>query len=70
MLKLFRPGQPAEVVKCAGADGYVQELQHIFDSIRSGIAPSVVTMNDGMNAIHICEAEERSIQSKLPVEIN
>lgn len=69
MLKLFRPGQPAEVVKCAGADGYVQELQHIFDAIRTGAAPTVVTMNDGLNAIQICEAEEKSIQSKSPVQI-
>lgn len=69
MLKLFRPGQPAEVIKCSGADGYVQELQHIFDAIRSGVAPSVVTMNDGLAAIQICEAEEKSIQSKSPVQI-
>jgi predicted dehydrogenase len=70
MLKLFRPGQPAEVIKCSGADGYVQELQHIFHSIQAGIAPSVVTMNDGLAAIQICEAEEKSIQSKTPVTIS
>ena len=69
MLKLFRPGQPAEVIKCSGADGYVQELQHIFEAIQKGVAPSVVTMADGLAAIQICEAEEKSIQSKSAVEI-
>ena len=69
MLKVFRPRQPAEVINCSGADGYVQELQHIFESIQQGVPPSVVTMNDGMAAIQICEAEEKSIQSKTPIEI-
>lgn len=63
VLKLFRPGQPAETVKCPGADGYVQELEHIFNAIQSGKPPTVVTMADGLAAIQICEAEERSIKS-------
>jgi len=70
MLKLFRPGQPAEVIKCDGPDGYVQELQHIFHSIQTGVAPSVVTMKDGLAAIQICEAEDKSIQTKAPVTIS
>jgi predicted dehydrogenase len=69
VLRLFRAGQPAESVKCPGADGYVGELQHLFDCIRSGKAPSVVTMEDGLSAIEICEAEERSIHSRGISEI-
>jgi predicted dehydrogenase len=69
MLKLFRPGHPPEVIKCEGADGYVQELQHIFHSIRSGVPPTVVTMEDGLAAIQICEAEEKSIRTKAPVDL-
>ena len=64
VLKLFRAGQPAETIQCAGADGYVQELQHFFHSIQTGVAPTVVTMADGLSAIQICEAEEKSIQAK------
>jgi predicted dehydrogenase len=69
VLKLFRPGQPAESVKCPGADGYVQELQHIFAAIQTGVPPSVVTMADGLAAIEICEAEEQSIQSRSVVTL-
>jgi predicted dehydrogenase len=69
MLRLFRPGQEAETIKCAGADGYVQELQHIFNAIQTGVPPSIVTMADGLGAIEICEAEERSIQSRSVVNL-
>lgn len=68
-LKLFRPGQPVESIRCEGADGYVKELQHIFASIQTGVPPSVVTMADGLGAIEICEAEERSIHSRSVVSI-
>jgi predicted dehydrogenase len=69
ILRLFRPGQPAETVKCPGADGYVGELQHMVDAILGGKAPSVVTMEDGLTAVEICEAEERSIQTGQPVPL-
>ncbi len=70
LLRLFRPGHPAETVKCAGPDGYVGELRHIIDSIHAGKAPSIVTMEDGLGAIRICEAEEKSIASRAPVDVN
>ena len=69
VLKLFRPDQPAETVKCPGADGYVQELQHILDAIQRGKPPTVVTMADGLAAIEICEAEEKSIQTGTAVSL-
>ena len=69
LLRLFRPGQPAETVKCTGPDGYVGELQHIIRCIQSGQAPTVVTMEDGLAAIQICEAEERSIQTRSVCEV-
>ena len=70
MLKLLRPGQPPETIKCAGPDGYVLELQHLLDSVRERSAPSVVTMEDGLYAIEICEAEERSIATGEPVPVS
>jgi predicted dehydrogenase len=69
ILKLFRAGYPAEAVKCLGADGYVQELEHIFHSIQTGQRPTVVTMADGLGAIQICEAEEQSIKSGAVVTL-
>jgi predicted dehydrogenase len=69
LLRLFRPGQPAETVPCAGPDGYVGELRHMIECIQSGQAPSVVTMEEGLNAVEICEAEERSIQTRSVCDV-
>lgn len=69
LLRLFRPGMPAETVKCPGPDGYAGELQHIVDAILSGRAPTVVTMEDGLTSVEICEAEERSIESRMPIAL-
>jgi predicted dehydrogenase len=70
LLRLFRPGHPAETVHCSGPDGYVGELRHIIESIQKDTPPSVVTMEDGVNAVRICEAEERSIAAHAPVDLN
>jgi len=70
LLRLFRPGHPPETVKCVGPDGYVGELQHLFQSILTGKPPSVVTMADGLRAVQICEAEEKSIQSREVVAVS
>ena len=69
VLKLFCPGHPAATMKCPGADGYVQELEHIFHSIQTGQPPTVVTMADGLGAIQICEAEEQSIKTGTVVAL-
>ncbi len=69
LLRLFRPGQAAETVKCTGPDGYVGELLHIVQCIQQGRSPSVVTMQDGLAAIQICEAEECSIRTGEVVDI-
>jgi predicted dehydrogenase len=44
-------------------DGYEGEVRHLVDAIRSGTPPSVVTPADGLAALQVCEAEERSIRS-------
>jgi predicted dehydrogenase len=62
-LKLFQDGQPPQTITCAGGDGYLGELRHMLESIEAGHAPSIVTGEDGLNAVAICEAEERSIKT-------
>lgn len=61
-LKVFASGKPPEVVTCGGGDGYVGELKHMIESIAAGRPPTVVTGADGLGAVEICEAEERSAQ--------
>ena len=61
-VQLFEKGQPPQTLKFDGPDGYVGELQHLVDCIESGRPPTVVTAADGVSAVEICEAEERSIR--------
>jgi predicted dehydrogenase len=62
-LHLMEEGKPSRVIKPEGVDGYVEELRHLIGSIRSGHTPTVVTAADGLSAVEICEAEEKSIQT-------
>ena len=68
-LKVFEDGKPPRVVQCEGGDGYTGELQHMVDCIRSGKPPTIVTATDGMSAVEICEAEEKSIKSGQVVSL-
>src|SRR5262245_20464223 len=53
-LKLFEKGKEPRVLKLEDKDGYVGELKHILDCIRTGRPPSVVTGQDGVSAVEIC----------------
>lgn len=68
-LHLLEEGKPVQVMKSEGVDGYVEELRHLIHSIQSGQAPSIVTAADGLSAVEICEAEEKSIQTGRVVEL-
>lgn len=59
-LKLYEEGKEPVVVPLPEGDGYINELCHIVESVRSGTAPTVVTAADGLSAVEICEAEEAS----------
>ena len=62
-LKLFVTGQPPEVLRPPGGDGYIGELTHFAECIRAGRAPSIVTPGDGAAAVALCEAEAMSIKT-------
>lgn len=60
--KLYEEGQPPRTVKFEGDDGYAGELRHLIESIQSGKPPTIVTPQDGLSAVEICEAEEKSVR--------
>jgi predicted dehydrogenase len=60
-LKLFEKGQEPQTVKVEGPDGYGGELRYLLNCIRSGAPPTLVTAQDSVSALEICEAEERSV---------
>ena len=68
-LRVDEEGQPTRTVKPEGVDGYVEELRHLVNSIQTGQAPTIVTPQDGLSAVEICEAEEQSVKSGRVVEL-
>jgi predicted dehydrogenase len=62
-MRLIVEGVPPATLKPDGGDGYIGELKHFIECVRSGHAPSVVTAADGANAVAICEAEEKSVKT-------
>lgn len=62
-LKLIVAGKLPRVIKPKGSDGYVGELRHIVDAVQTGQPPSVVTAQDALSAVEICEAEEASVKT-------
>ncbi|MBN8458587.1 MAG: Gfo/Idh/MocA family oxidoreductase [Verrucomicrobia bacterium] len=68
-LKLFEDGRKPRVIRCKGPDGYTGELRHMIESIQTGKAPTLVTPEDALNAVRICEAEEKSIKTGRPVKL-
>jgi predicted dehydrogenase len=69
-LRLCEKGQAPRFVKCEGPDGYVLELQHMINAIQTGQAPTVVTARDGLISIEMCEAEEKSVQTRQMVTLS
>ncbi|MBI4622363.1 MAG: Gfo/Idh/MocA family oxidoreductase [Verrucomicrobia bacterium] len=68
-LRLYKDGKPVQVVKCRDSDGYIGELSHMVESLQQGTRPTIVTIQDGLSAVEICDAEERSVQSGQVVKV-
>lgn len=68
-LRVYQEGRKPKVLKPKGGDGYIGELRHMIDSIREGKKPSIVTPEDALMAVKICETEEKSIATGKPEPI-
>ncbi|MBN2506633.1 MAG: Gfo/Idh/MocA family oxidoreductase [Verrucomicrobia bacterium] len=68
-LRVFENGHKPRVVSCSGPDGYAGELAHMICAIQTGLPPTVVTPQDALSAVEICEAEEKSIRLGRPVKL-
>lgn len=68
-LRVSKPGQPPHSLPLDGADGYGEEIRYMLDCVAKGRPPEVVTAYDGVTALEICEAEERSIRTGTLVKL-
>lgn len=67
--QVIEPAKGPQVIKFDHPDGYIAEIRYIIDAIARREAPMVVTAQDGLSAVEICEAEAESIRTGQIVEL-
>ena len=68
-LKLFEPDKDPQILKLDAGDGYTGQISHMVESIQLGTAPNVVTAQDGLTSVELCEAAKRSIETGERVKL-
>lgn len=62
-------GQPPRVIENFGTDGYAGEVEYFVNCVENHRSPEVVTLQDGITALEICEAEEKSVRTRSIIEL-
>ena len=68
-LRVTESGHPPRFVQFEGPDGYGAEIRYVVECARDKQRPTIVTAQDGLSAVEICEAEERSVRTGEPVKV-
>jgi predicted dehydrogenase len=68
-MQVTEPGKSASVITYDGPDGYGEEVRYVVECAAAGKRPTVVTAEDGLSALEICEAEEKSIRTGAIVDL-
>jgi len=66
-LRIVEKGRAGALEEAPAGDGYAGEARYLADCIESNRTPSIVTPEDGVRAVALCEAEEASVSSGKPV---
>jgi predicted dehydrogenase len=56
-------GKPMQTITYDGPDGYGNETRYVVECVQKRGRPQTVTAQDGLTALEICEAEEKSVQT-------
>lgn len=62
-MQVIESGKEPRTIRSEGPDGYTEEVRYVVDCALTGKHPSVVTGQDGLTALEICEAEEKSVRT-------
>ncbi|HWD18401.1 MAG TPA: Gfo/Idh/MocA family oxidoreductase [Verrucomicrobiae bacterium] len=68
-LRVVLPGKESKTVKLRGPDGYHAEIRHFIDCVRQKKTSPIVTAQDAVATLEICEAEEKSARSGAVVRV-
>jgi predicted dehydrogenase len=68
-MQVTEEGQAPRTIKYDGPDGYGAEVRYMVECVGRRRAPAIVTAEDGLSALEICEAEERSVKTGSVVAV-
>lgn len=68
-LQLTEEGKETKTITPEAGDGYGGEIGYLLKCIQSGTVPTIVTAEDGLSAVEICEAEEQSVKTGKVVAV-
>jgi predicted dehydrogenase len=68
-LRVREAGKKARTLKLKKTDGYQEEIAYFVNCVARGIKPSFVTAKDGLTALEICAAEEKSVRTRSIVKL-
>ena len=69
IVQISQAGQPTRTIHYDEPDGYGAEIRYFAECVASRRRPTVVTARDGMTALEICEAEEKSLRTGAVVNL-
>jgi predicted dehydrogenase len=62
-MQITEQGHSTHVITYDGPDGYGEEVRYAVQCALEGKSPAIVTSQDGLRALQICEAEEKSVKT-------
>jgi predicted dehydrogenase len=68
-MRVTESGRETRIIPGDGTDGYTAQIAYMLECVAHGRPPQVVTGQDGMTALEICEAEEKSVRTGSVVEL-
>jgi predicted dehydrogenase len=68
-VRISEPQQPTRSMRFDETDGYNAEIRYFVDCVANRRPPTIVTALDGVTALEVCEAEEKSIRSGSAVRL-
>ncbi len=68
-LQISEPGKEIQTIRLEGPDGYGEEIRYAVDCVAQRRRLEIVTARDGVTALEICEAEEKSIRTGAIVKL-
>jgi predicted dehydrogenase len=68
-LIITEAGQSPRTVELEKTDGYAEEIRYFLECVSKHSAPAIVMARDGLAALEICEAEEKSVRNRRFIDL-